>query len=125
MLENALVALGMLFEPLRLLSLFAGMLAGMVFGMLPGLGGVAAVSILLPFIYLMDSFSGLALLLGALSVVYTSDTIPSVLIGAPGSPSSAPTAIAGHAPARRGAEARPPGVGFPASMFAGSRCPLI
>src|SRR3546814_19356681 len=88
MLENALVALGMLFEPLRLLSLFAGMLAGMVIGMLPGLGGVAAVSILLPFIYLMDSFSGLALLLGALSVVYTSDTITSVLIGAPGSQSS-------------------------------------
>ena len=88
------------------------MMVGMVFGMLPGLGGVAAVSILLPFIYYLDDFSGLAMLLGAVSVVYTSDTITSVLLGAPGSPASAPTAIEGHALAKQGQAARALGVGF-------------
>jgi len=106
MIGPALSALGELFEPLRLLALFAGMAVGMVFGMLPGLGGVAAVSILLPFVLLLDDYSGLAMLLGAVSVVYTSDTITSVLIGAPGSPASAPTAIEGHALAKRGETAR-------------------
>ncbi|HSM42607.1 MAG TPA: tripartite tricarboxylate transporter permease [Afifellaceae bacterium] len=119
MIEHALAALGTLLEPMRLLALFAGMLAGMVFGMLPGLGGVAAVSILLPFIYLLDSYAGLALLLGAISVVYTADTITSVLIGAPGSPASAPTAIEGHALAKEGQAARALGVGFLASMVGG------
>ncbi len=119
MFEDAAVALEILFQPMRLLALFSGMVAGMVFGMLPGLGGVAAVSILLPFIYLMDSFSGLALLLGAISVVYTADTITSVLIGAPGSPASAPTAIEGHALAKQGEAARALGVGFLASMVGG------
>src|SRR3546814_20340445 len=73
----------------------------------------------------MDSFSGLALLRGARSVVYTSDTITSVLIGAPGSPSSAPTAIEGHALARRGEAARALGVGFLASTVGGILGALI
>ncbi len=119
MIDNALVALDALFDPMRLAALFAGMMVGMVFGMLPGLGGVAAVSILLPFIYYMDDYSGLAMLLGAVSVVYTSDTITSVLLGAPGSPASAPTAIEGHALAKQGQAARALGVGFLASMVGG------
>ncbi len=104
---------------MRLLALFAGMLAGMVFGMLPGLGGVAAVSILLPFVFLFDDYAGLALLLGAISVVYTSDTITSVLVGAPGSPASAPTAIEGHAMAKEGKASTALGLGFLASMTGG------
>lgn len=119
MLENALIAIQALLDPIRLLALFAGMLVGMVFGMLPGLGGVAAVSILLPFIYYMDDYAGLAMLLGAISVVYTSDTITSVLLGAPGSPASAPTAIEGHALAKQGHAAQALSVGFLASMVGG------
>jgi len=119
MLENAVIALEALFDPVRLLALFAGMLVGMVFGMLPGLGGVAAVSILLPFVYYMDDYAGLAMLLGAISVVYTSDTITSVLLGAPGSPASAPTAMEGHALAKQGHAAQALGVGFLASMVGG------
>lgn len=119
MLEHAFSALDALSDPIRLVALFGGMLVGMVFGMLPGLGGVAAVSILLPFIYYLDDFSGLAMLLGAVSVVYTSDTITSVLLGAPGSPASAPTAIEGHALAKKGQAARALGVGFLASMVGG------
>ncbi len=119
MFEHAAIALQALLEPMRLLALFAGMFVGLVFGMLPGLGGVAAVSILLPFIYLFDSYAGLAMLLGAVSVVYTSDTITSVLLGAPGSPASAPTAIEGHALAKQGHASRALGVGFLASMVGG------
>jgi len=125
MIEHSLTALEALFDPTRLLALFTGMLVGLVFGMLPGLGGVAAVSILLPFIYYLDDFSGLAMLLGAVSVVYTSDTITSVLLGAPGSPASAPTAIEGHALAKQGQAARALGVGFLASMVGGLMGALI
>jgi len=119
LIDQAFQALGQLFEPIRMLALLAGMSAGLVFGMLPGLGGVAAVSMLLPFIYLLDPFAGLAMLLGAIAVVYTADTITSVLVGAPGSPSSAPTAIEGHALAKQGQAARALGVGFLASMVGG------
>lgn len=119
MFEHAFSALQALLEPMRLLALFGGMFVGLVFGMLPGLGGVAAVSILLPFIYLFDAYAGLAMLLGAVSVVYTSDTITSVLLGAPGSPASAPTAIEGHALAKQGKASQALSVGFLASMVGG------
>lgn len=118
-MEHAIAALAVLFEPARLGALFAGMLAGMVMGLLPGLGGVAAVSIVLPFIFLMDNYSGLAMLLGVISVIYTADTITSVLVGAPGSPASAPTAIEGHALAKQGKAATAMGVGFLASVVGG------
>jgi TctA family transporter len=119
LLEHALPAFLALIDPIRIGALLAGMAVGMIFGMLPGLGGVAAVSILLPFIYLLDDYSGLAMLLGAVAVVYTADTITSVLLGAPGSPASAPTAIEGHALAKQGKAAEALGVGFLASMVGG------
>lgn len=119
MLGPAIDALGLLMEPLRLLALFAGMAGGLVFGLLPGLGGVAAASILLPFVYAFDAYAGLAMLLGAVSVVYTSDTITSVLVGTPGSPASAPTAIEGYALAKSGRAAEAMGAAFIASAIGG------
>lgn len=119
MLEAAGAALVALLDPFRMLMLFIGLVAGGIIGMLPGLGGVAAASILLPFIYKLDPFSGLAMLLGALGVVYTADTITSVLVGTPGSPASGPTAIEGFAMARRGEAGRALGGAFLASMLGG------
>lgn len=118
-MEHAAAAFAALMEPMRLFALFCGMMAGMVLGMLPGLGGVAAASILLPFVFLFDDFAGLALLLGAVSVIYTSDTITSVLVGAPGSPASVPTAIEGHALAKQGKAALAMGLSFLASVTGG------
>jgi TctA family transporter len=119
LLGPALDAFGLLMDPIRLLALFGGMMSGLVIGMLPGLGGVAAVSILLPFVYALDAYAGLAMLLGAVSVVYTSDTITSVLVGTPGSPASAPTSIEGYALAKEGRAAEAMGVAFIASAIGG------
>lgn len=119
MLEAAGTALVALADPFRLMMLFVGIVAGGVIGLLPGLGGVAAVSILLPFVYQLEPLAGLAMLLGALGVVYTADTITSVLVGTPGSPASGPTAIEGFAMARRGEAGRALGGSFLASMLGG------
>jgi putative tricarboxylic transport membrane protein len=119
MADAALVAFTELLDPFRLLMLFIGLFAGALIGMLPGLGGVAAVSILLPFIYTLDAYSGLAMLLGALGVVYTADTITSILVGTPGSPASAPTAIEGYAMAQQGEAGRALSAAFLSSMIGG------
>ena len=119
MLEAAGSALVALADPFRLMMLLVGIVAGGIIGMLPGLGGVAAVSILLPFVYKLEPLAGLAMLLGALGVVYTADTITSVLVGTPGSPASGPTAIEGFAMARRGEAGRALGGSFLASMLGG------
>lgn len=119
MLQAALQALAIVADPFRLAMLGVGVLAGFVVGILPGLGGIVAVSVLLPVIFRFDAPTALAMLTGALAVVYTSDTITSVLVGTPGSPASVPTAIEGHPMAKQGQAARALSAAFLSSLIGG------
>ncbi len=119
MWDAAVLALGAFADPRRLWLLLVGVVAGFVVGMIPGLGGIVAVSVLLPLIFRFDASTALAALTGALAVVYTSDTITSVLVGTPGSPASGPTAIEGHALARQGQAARALAAAFLSSAVGG------
>ena len=117
--EAALSALATFLDPLRLGLLMVGVLAGLAVGILPGLGGIVAVSVLLPLIFRLDAATALATLSGALAVVYTGDVITSVLVGTPGSPAAAPTALEGHALARQGQAARALSAAFLSSLIGG------
>ena len=97
----------------------AGVLAGIAVGILPGMGGIVAVSLLLPYVLRLDAVAAVAVLTGALAVVHTSDTITSVLIGAPGSAASATSAVEGHPLARQGQAARALSAAFLSSMIGG------
>lgn len=67
----------------------------------------------------MDQIDGLAMMLGVMSVVATSDTFPAVLIGVPGSVSAQATVEDGHPLARKGEAARALAAAFTASLFGG------
>lgn len=97
----------------------AGTFVGLLVGVIPGLGGVTGMSLLLPFIFGMDPYSGLALLMGMAAVVHTSDTFPSVLIGLPGSAGSQATIMDGYPLARQGQAERALGAAFTVSMVGG------
>jgi TctA family transporter len=99
--------------------LAAGVAAGTVIGILPGLGGIACVAILLPFIYTLDVDTAMILLVGSLAVVHTSDTITSVLIGTPGSAAAAATVLDGHPLAKQGQAARALSAAFLSSLIGG------
>ena len=62
MLESALTALQALVQPQQLILLLVGVLAGLVIGLIPGLGGTGAVAILLPVTFGMEPEQALALL---------------------------------------------------------------
>ena len=119
MWDAALIALQKFADPFHLGMLTAGVLAGTIIGILPGLGGIACVAILLPFIYTMDVHSAMILLVGSLAVVHTSDTITSVLIGTPGSAAAAATILDGHPLAKQGQAARALSAAFLSSMIGG------
>ncbi|HWO42315.1 MAG TPA: tripartite tricarboxylate transporter permease [Candidatus Eisenbacteria bacterium] len=119
MWEAALTALEKFANPLHLAMLTAGVLAGTVIGILPGLGGIACVALLLPFIYTLDVHTAMILLVGSLAVVHTSDTITSVLIGTPGSAAAAATVLDGHPLARRGQAGRALSAAFLSSLIGG------
>lgn len=103
----------------HMLFLCVGVVLGLAIGIFPGLGGIAGLSLLLPFIYGMDVTSALAMLIGLVAVIPTSDTFTSVLMGIPGSSGSQATVLDGFPMAKKGQAARALSAAFSASLFGG------
>jgi TctA family transporter len=119
MLDMAVQAAVNLTDPLRLAFLALGVMFGLMLGVIPGLGGLVGLSLLLPFTFNMDPYTALAFLMGLNAVVVTSDTIPAVLFGVPGTVGSAATILDGYPMARKGEAGRAFGAAFSASLLGG------
>ena len=102
MLEALVEAFFTLLAPGHLLHLVLGVFLGLIVGVFPGLGGIVGLSLLLPFLYGMDVVSALAMLIGLVAVIPTSDTFTSVLMGIPGSSASQATVLDGFPLAKQG-----------------------
>ena len=57
-------AWGLILQPSVLGYLVLGVVMGLCIGVFPGLGGIAGLSLLLPFMFGMDPILGLALMIG-------------------------------------------------------------
>lgn len=112
-------ALSLILQPAVLMYLSLGVVMGLAIGVFPGLGGIAGLSLVLPFMFGMDTVSGLALMIGLIAVVPTSDTFASVLMGIPGSSASQATVLDGFPLAKRGEAARALSAAFASSLFGG------
>ncbi len=119
MLGAAGQAFVMIMDPYRLLMLSAGVVMGLVLGILPGIGGLAGTALLLPFTYSMDPVAAIALLLGLASTTATGDPIPAILFGVPGGAGSAATVLDGLPMAKRGEAGRALSAAYLSSMMGG------
>jgi len=118
-LEQAMAAFSVIFDPMRFLIIMLGCILGLFIGVIPGIGGLAGMALLLPFTYTMDPYTALAFLIGMWAVTPTADTIPSILIGVPGAAGSAATVMDGYPMARRGEAGRALGASYTASLIGG------
>ncbi|PTX54398.1 TctA family transporter [Litoreibacter ponti] len=112
-------AASLIAQPIVLGYLVMGVVMGLCIGVFPGLGGIAGLSLLLPFMFGMDPVLGLALMIGMVAVVPTSDTFASVLMGIPGSSASQATVLDGFPMAKKGQAARALSAAFASSLFGG------
>lgn len=119
MFDALLQAIGALLQFQHLFYMLIGVSVGLVIGVIPGLGGIAGLSLLIPFLYGMDQISALAMLIGLVAVIPTSDTFSSVLMGIPGSSASQATVLDGFPLAKQGQAARALSAAFISSMFGG------
>ncbi|MCE8022918.1 MULTISPECIES: tripartite tricarboxylate transporter permease [Halomonadaceae] len=119
MFDILLSSLGQLFTLDHLLYMVLGVLVGLVVGIIPGLGGIAGMALLLPFLYGMEPSVALGMLMGLVAVIPTGDTFASVLLGIPGSSASQATVIDGFSLAKRGQAARALSSAFLSSMIGG------
>lgn len=100
-----------------LLLMSAGIVAGFVIGILPGLGGTAALALMLPFTFAMDPVSAFALLLGMLASSTTASDLTSVVLGVPGDAVSTALVLDGYGMSKRGQGGRAIGAVLTSSML--------
>lgn len=115
MIEAFMEALGYLSNPATLGYVLIGTTAGLIFGVLPGLGGVAALAILLPLTYGMKPMVAMFFLASIMGAVPFGGSVTAILLNTPGTPMNAATCLDGHPMAQKGEAKKALGIAATAS----------
>jgi TctA family transporter len=99
------------------LYLVLGVVIGMTFGVLPGLGGPQVLALLLPLTFAMDSTDAIILLIGAAGAVPLGGSITAILINTPGTPQNAATTFDGYPMTKMGRAGEAIGAAASASVM--------
>jgi len=102
MLHLWLAGFESLLQGRELMYLALGMLIGLFFGAIPGLGGGAALALIAPLTYGLEPFTALALAGGVMGAVPMGGSISAILLNAPGTAPSAATCLDGYPLAQQG-----------------------
>ena len=119
MIDVIFSALGQLADTQMLMFLLIGVIVGILIGVTPGIGGTGAVAVLMPFVFTLEPNQAIAMIIGAVAVVHTSDVITSVVLGIPGSASASVFLLDGYKMAQKGEGGRALSASFIASTLGG------
>lgn len=114
-MENIISALSQVTHPIAILMLFLGNFVGLVFGVLPGLGGSIAMALLIPMTMGMDPHAAMVLLVSIMGGVPVGGSISAILLNVPGTAVNAATCFDGFPMTRRGEGAKAIGISATAS----------
>ena len=119
MIDNLIIGFQSAFSIQNLLACIAGVIAGTVVGVLPGLGPFTAVAILLPFTYYLEPSVAIITLAGIFYGTQYGGSITSILLNLPGESSSVVTTIDGYQMTKNGNGSTALAVSAIGSFFAG------
>jgi putative tricarboxylic transport membrane protein len=119
-LHHIFYGLGVALQPVNLLFCFTGVLIGTLVGVLPGLGPVAAISLLLPATFRAPPVASIIMLSGIYYGAMYGGSTTSILINIPGEAASVVTCFDGYQMARRGRAGPALGIAAFASFIAGT-----
>lgn len=106
-------------NPITLVLILIGDLAGLIFGAIPGLSAFTALAIMLPLTFAMEPVVGISFLMSVYVGGVSGGFISAILLGIPGTPSSIATCFDGHALAKKGQSYRAMGVAVLFSFMGG------
>ncbi len=118
--NNVLYGFSVSLAPANLLFCFLGVLLGTLVGVLPGLGPIAAISLLLPITFKMTAVSSIILLAGIYYGAQYGGSTTSILVNIPGEASSVVTCLDGYQMARKGRAGAALGIAAFGSFIAGT-----
>lgn len=119
MLDAIVAGLAALLTPQAMLFMLVGVIYGLIIGILPGLGGVVAMALLLPFTYGFETAATLALLLGAHIATVWGDSVTSILFNVPGAAKALPLCFDGYPMTKQGQATRALGASAMAALMGG------
>lgn len=119
-LTNMGLGFSVALEPSNLLFCFLGVLFGTLVGVLPGLGPVAAISLLLPLTFKMAPVTGIIMLAGVFYGAMYGGSTTSILVNIPGEAASIVTCLDGYQMARQGRAGPALGIAAFGSFIAGT-----
>src|SRR5579871_3680750 len=102
MLQLWLSGIENLLQLRELVFLALGMVIGLFFGAIPGLGGATALALLMPLTYGLEPFTALALSGGVMGAVPMGGSITAILLNTPGTAPNAATCLDGYPLAQQG-----------------------
>ncbi|MDF2998491.1 MAG: protein of unknown function transrane [Xanthobacteraceae bacterium] len=119
MLDAIVAGLSALLTLQSIAFLLIGVVYGLVIGILPGLGGIVAMALLLPFTYGYEPAATLALLLGAHIATIWGDSVTSILFNVPGAAKSLSLVFDGYPMTQQGQARRALGASAGAALLGG------
>lgn len=99
---NILLGFETAFSPVNLAYCFVGVFLGTFIGVLPGIGSLAAISMLLPITFYLEPTTALVMLAGVYYGAEYGGSTSSILLNLPGTPSNAVTCLDGYPMTQRG-----------------------
>src|SRR6201999_1357562 len=119
-LVNVMHGFGIALLPVNLLYCFAGVFIGTLVGVLPGIGPVAAMSLLLPVTFSAPPEAGIIMLAGIYYGSMYGGSTTAILVNIPGEAASVVTCLDGHEMAKRGRAGPALGMAAMSSFVAGT-----
>jgi putative tricarboxylic transport membrane protein len=124
-LSNLHLGFSVILQPGNLFLCFLGCVMGTLVGVLPGLGPVAAISILLPSTYRMSPVSAIIMLAGIYYGAMYGGSTTSILVNIPGESASVITCLDGYQMARQGRAGAALGISAFGSFIAGTIATIL
>ena len=119
-INNLIMGFGVALQPSSLLMCFIGVLLGTLVGVLPGLGPVAAMSLLLPVTYSVSPVNAVIMLSGIYYGSMYGGSTTSILLNIPGEAASVVTCLDGYQMARQGRAGSALGISAIGSFIGGT-----
>ena len=116
---DLIAGMSTILKPDILVMMVLGVILGVIFGSIPGLTSPAALALVLPMTYAMETSTAFAVLVSVYIGGMTGGLISAILLRMPGTSAAIATVFDGYPMAKKGQPSKALGLGITASIFGG------
>jgi len=117
--RGTLIGIAGVIEPINLLVIIGGVIVGVIFGSIPGISCIIAISLLVPYTYYMTPEASILLLTAIYCAGVYAGSATAILFNIPGAPENVPASFDGYPLAQKGQAGKAIGLSIICSCIGG------